>query len=527
VKKIYILVAMVLMSLVALSPAWAATVPDAPSALTANAVSSSRIELTWEDNSDDESGFKIERKKSGGTYTQIATVGDDITTYSSTGLSSNTVYYYRVRAYNSAGNSAYSNEASATTMDVTPDAPSELVASTVSSSRIKLTWEDNSDNELGFKIERKKSGGSYSQIAEVDNDITTYTNTGLTNDTEYYYRVRAYNSAGNSSYSNVDSATTGVIPGKPADLEATVISSSEIKLTWEDNSTNETGFKIERKKSGGTYAQIATVGRDVTTYTNKGLTSSTKYYYRVRAYNNVGNSAYSNEDSATTLSALKAPSSLKVTAVSSSKVNLTWEDNSTNETGFKIERKKSGGTYAQIATVGRNVTTYINTGLTSSTKYYYRVRAYNSTGNSAYTSEASVTTLGDETIIRMVIGNTTYYVNNVSKSMDVAPIIMESRTLLPIRFVAEAIGAKVSWNNSERKVTITLEGTTIELWIGLNYAKVNGEFKFIDSTNIAVNPIIVAPGRTMLPLRFVSENLGAKVDWNSSKREVTVTYPAP
>ena len=111
--------------------------------------------------------------------------------------------------------------------------------------------------------------------------------------------------------------------------------------------------------------------------------------------------------------------------------------------------------------------------------------------------------------------------------MDAAPVIMESRTLLPIRYVAEAIGAKVSWNNNERKVTITLKGTIIELWIGLNYAKVNGEFKLIDSTNTTVTPIIVEPGRTMLPLRFVSENLGAKVDWNSSKREVTITYPAP
>ena len=58
-----------------------------------------------------------------------------------------------------------------------------------------------------------------------------------------------------------------------------------------------------------------------------------------------------------------------------------------------------------------------------------------------------------------------------SKTMDAAPIIIDSKTLLPIRFIAEAIGARVSWNNNERKVTITLKGTTIELWIGVNIAK--------------------------------------------------------
>jgi hypothetical protein len=72
-----------------------------------------------------------------------------------------------------------------------------------------------------------------------------------------------------------------------------------------------------------------------------------------------------------------------------------------------------------------------------------------------------------------------------------------------------------------------MEGTAIALWIGQNRANVNGEYKLIDSMNSSVTPIIVEPGRTMLPLRFVSENLGAKVDWNSSKREVTITYPAP
>ncbi len=96
------------------------TVISAPTNLTATAVSSSQINLSWTDNSNDETGFKIERKTgASGTYSQIATVGANVTTYSDTGLTSNTTYYYRVRAYNAAGESGYSNEANATTQTQT------------------------------------------------------------------------------------------------------------------------------------------------------------------------------------------------------------------------------------------------------------------------------------------------------------------------------------------------------------------------------------------------------------------------
>ncbi len=95
---------------------------------------------------------------------------------------------------------------------------------------------------------------------------------------------------------------TSPTPSAPSGLTATTVSSSQINLSWTDNSSNEDGFKIERKTgSTGTWAQIATVGAGVTGYQNTGLSASTTYYYRVRAYNAAGDSAYSNEASATTL----------------------------------------------------------------------------------------------------------------------------------------------------------------------------------------------------------------------------------
>jgi len=155
--------------------------------------------------------------------------------------------------------------------------------------------------------------------------------------------------------------------------------------------------------------------------------------------------------------------------------------------------------------------------------------AYNSGGNSLYSNEVTVSTLPAQfsTIIKFYIDSTTYYVNNAAKTMDAAPIILESRTVLPIRYVAETLGASVDWQPDEQKVTTIFNGKTVELWIGQNSARVDGNYKLIDPDNPNVVPVIIPPGRTMLPLRFIAENLGCRVDWNDTLKEVTVTYPAP
>jgi hypothetical protein len=155
--------------------------PAAPSALTATAASSSQINLGWTDNATDESGFKIERSTDGTTFTQVATVAANVATFSNTGLSVSTTYYYRVRAYNAGGDSAYSNTANATTPAApkTPAAPSGLTATVASSSRINLAWTDNSADETGFRIERSTDGSSFTRIATVGANVTTYSNTGL------------------------------------------------------------------------------------------------------------------------------------------------------------------------------------------------------------------------------------------------------------------------------------------------------------------------------------------------------------
>jgi len=115
----------------------------------------------------------------------------------------------------------------------------------------------------------------------------------------------ACNAACDSGYSDSASAVTlavPTLPAEPTNLTATAVSKSQINLTWTDNATNEDGFRIERCK-GSTctnFALIATVGANVTSYSNTGLSSNTSYRYRVRSYNASGNSGYSNIAAATT-----------------------------------------------------------------------------------------------------------------------------------------------------------------------------------------------------------------------------------
>ncbi len=287
-----------------------AATPLAPTELTAAAASDTVINLTWADNSNNETVFAIERKAgASGTYSQIATVSANVKAYTSSGLSASTAYYYRIRAVNGSVCSTYSFEAYATTQPPSPPAaPSALTAAAASDTVIDLAWADNSDNETGFAIERKTgASGTYAQIATVDANAKAYSNSGLSAATAYYYRVRAIDSTVYSSYSNEANATTLTPspPAAPSALSATAGSDTVINLSWVDNSTNETGFEIERKTGpNGTYAQIATVGSNGATYSNSGLSASATYCYRVRAVNQGGNSAYSNEANSVTQASL-------------------------------------------------------------------------------------------------------------------------------------------------------------------------------------------------------------------------------
>lgn len=372
-------------------------VPAAPTGLSTSPASSTSINLTWTDASSNETGFQIERSLTTGTgFSVITSTAANVTSFTDTGLSSGTTYYYRMRAMNgSATFSTYTTESSTTTL-VVPNVPTGLTASGATSSSITLNWTDASNNETGFQIERSLTTASgFSLVTTTAFNVVTYTDASLTAGTTYYYRVRAINGSSTfSGYSNEANATPLTPPSPPSNLAASP-SGSSIGLSWTDGSNNEDGFQIERSLTTGSgFALLGTVGSNVTTYNDATVSSGTLYYYRVRAYKSTVYSTYTSEVSTSTSVLPATPTSLTGTSASSSTVQLTWVDASNNETGFSIERTSTSGSgYTVIGTTSANAITFTDTNLAPETWYYYRIQAVNGVGSSTYTTEINVMTL--------------------------------------------------------------------------------------------------------------------------------------
>jgi hypothetical protein len=187
--------------------------PAAPTNLSATATGSSTIGLAWTDNADNESGFRVERCTGAGctNFAQVGQTGTNATSFGDTGLAPGTTYTYRVYAFNSGGNSGFSNEASATTQAETPPAaPSNLRITSTAQRALTVAWNDNSNNESGFQLERCTGSTctNFAQITQTSPNVTSFNDTGLARRTTYRYRVRAFNAGGNSAYSNIVNGTT-------------------------------------------------------------------------------------------------------------------------------------------------------------------------------------------------------------------------------------------------------------------------------------------------------------------------------
>jgi len=464
--------------------------PNSPTNLIASAVSGSQVNLTWIDNSNNEQNFIVERSTDNVTFKELVRLLNNSTSFQDMSVISNTQYYYRVKAINGFGESAYTASASAKTPEVLPNQPNNLIVNTFSGSKLQLNWIDNSNNENGFIILRSKSlNGTYTELTRVESDVTSYIDTGLDINAFYYYKVKSYNNIGESAesnigngktsdgkptvpkldkleaiargevkvfwtetsnegnqvivevseqnqsnfkentrfdtkganqsqeqtisnlkgqttyfirlrvvsgtlysnYSNVISVTTTAAPPvAPSNFSGRATSSNSIQLAWTDNSNDELAFAIERSINGVSYVSLANVTGS--SYVDNQLIAGVTYFYRIKAYNGLGDSKYVETKASTPQEGAPLPASNVVLTTSSSPLSVTisWADNSSNEAGFRIERRTATGGYQVVASLIANATSYVDTNVSGNTQYFYRVIAYTFQANAPASNEKSV-----------------------------------------------------------------------------------------------------------------------------------------
>lgn len=361
---------------------------DSPSGTAVAVLAYNRIDVSWQDNSSNETGFQVHRAPAvAGPFSEIARTSAGVTGYADVGLSAVTQYCYKVRAFRTTGKnttlSAFSTTACGTTLSLPlPTEPSGANAVPSHSTAIVLSWIDNSTNESGFRVEFSLDAGVSWQWIGWDPPAgnTTFTHWNRTPDQNVCYRVMAFNNFGNSPPSNVDCTAP---PIGPEPLSATGVPGPAIDLAWPDLSAVEDGYEVRRAGPDNQWSTIARLPAGSQSHHDVAIVAGVRYNYNVAATKDGGYSDFASASGMSVSQPPPAPTSIRAVPQNSSTIGVDWAAVTDNVESFRLERSTDGGTNWSIAGTVPWYYQSFSDGVSNEQRTCYRVNAVNSAGEAA------------------------------------------------------------------------------------------------------------------------------------------------
>jgi hypothetical protein len=344
--------------------------------------------FTWTNSNSAYERLQLERSDdNGSTFHRITAWPEPTTSTSDHNLAAGKHYLYRMAVVRGSMTS-YSNVVAVDTPAIV------LTAGDAWSSRINVTWTCAGAAENWFMVQYSTDGVNFSYGDYPGaRDARSYSIDGLFPNSTYYIRVGCYQgSSASAAYSNtiVVNTTATPPPGSPAapsNLRLARALANGVELLWDDNSTNERGFELQRSVDGTTFQTLySSYLPNITIYDDTYYVALGKTYtYRIRAYNDSGYSDAAPPLSVT-VSAFDssviagAPTNLAASSTVANDIHLTWTNNSADAIGFDIQRSLDGNAFGSIGTAPGNATAYDDTAFSVSSSFYYRVRAITNAG---------------------------------------------------------------------------------------------------------------------------------------------------
>jgi hypothetical protein len=351
------------------------SLPSAPSTLSYSSCNTTNAKINWTDNSSNETGFKIDRKTGSNSFIQVAQVGSNLGTFTDNSLSPSTSYTYRVYAYNSSGNSSYSNDCVFQTLSNGSAVNLALGKPSAQSTTVY--------NAVASRANDNNTNGAFSAASVIH----------TANEASPYWQVDLQN------ISNI----TNIEVWNRTDV-CCVSRMANFYVFVSDNPFTSTN-PLTTKNQSGVWSSFNTSAPNPSTSLTVNRSGR---FVRIQLANqgelNIAEVKVFGSSGPATIPVPANPGSLTTQALTSTSVKLNWSDNSANEVGFRVDRKTSTGSYTQVAQVGSNIGTYSDNSVTPSTSYTYRVYAYNTMGNSGYSNESAIQTPANSSVINLATG---------------------------------------------------------------------------------------------------------------------------